>query len=255
MSDGEAEPDFAVRQAEERRAAFLAAVPKPLLDREDAIPDQVANANASTRVKLKRVYLLMDEMSAYRADHVACRRACSACCRMNVTITAAEAEAISAATGRRAANLIRTVEHPQDEFIGTPCPFLAGDECSIYENRPLSCRKHASYFVSERWCSPPYLNTLQAPLVRFGGLDEALALVSMKKGQIVFADIRDFSERRRSLAEALGSGGLTRPAGLQARQLYGGCLFSRRVASRAIAGSAPCHSATRQTTRSGWATR
>lgn len=178
--------------AESRRAAFLAAVPKSLLDREDAIAGEVARENASTRSKLKRVYRLMDEIAFYRVEHVACRRACSACCRMNITITALEAEAIAAATGRAAAHVTGTIAHPQDEFVGSPCPFLVAEECSIYEDRPLSCRKHASYFTTEKWCSPPHLNTVQAPLVRFGGLDEALAMLSAKKGAVVFADIRDF---------------------------------------------------------------
>ena len=180
------------QQAEVRRGAFLAAVPKPLLEREDAVAVQVAGENASARSKLKRVYRLMDEIAVYRVEHVACRRACSACCRMNITITALEAEAIAAATGRAAARVTGTIAHPQDEFVGSPCPFLVAEECSIYEDRPLSCRKHASYFATEKWCSPPHLNTVQAPLVRFGGLDEALAILSAKKGAVVFADIRDF---------------------------------------------------------------
>lgn len=192
MDELEQEVTAGKELAEARRAAFLSAVPKPLLDREDAIAGEVARENASARSKLKRVYRLMDELSDYRAGQVACRRACSACCRMNITITSLEAEAIAAATGKPAAQVNRTIAHPKDKFVGSPCPFLVADECSIYENRPLSCRKHASYFTTEKWCSPPHLNTVQAPLVRFGGLDEALALLSTRRGAAVFADIRDF---------------------------------------------------------------
>lgn len=190
----ESEPSIvaSTEQAEARRAAFLASVPKPLLDREDAIRSTVVTENASLRSKLRRVYRVMDELSVHRADHVACRRACSACCRMNVTITALEAENIAATTGRPAAFVEQTIKHPEDRFVGSPCPFLAADECSIYDNRPLSCRKHASYFTTEKWCAPPYLNSIQAPLVRFGGLDEALVVLSARKGTVVFADIRDF---------------------------------------------------------------
>ena len=180
-------------EAEARRAAFLAAVPKSLLDREDAIAG-VARENASARSKLKRVYRLMDEISVYRAGHVACGRACSACCRMNVTISGLEADAIAAATGRSLRQVTETIAHPQDEFVGSPCSFLVADECSIYDSRPLACRKHASYFSTNKWCSPPHLNTIQAPLVRFGGLDEALVALSARRGTAIFADIRDFFE-------------------------------------------------------------
>lgn len=192
MSDVKGEVAANRAQAEERRAAFIAALPKPLLDREDAIAGEVMRENASARSKLKRVYRVMDHISVYRVGHVACRRGCSACCRMNVTITSLEAETIAAAIGRPAARVTETIAHSQDKFVGTPCPFLVADECSIYDDRPLSCRKHASYFTTEKWCSPPHLNTVQAPLVSFGGLDEALAVISAKRGTVVFADIRDF---------------------------------------------------------------
>jgi len=189
-----AEEDIAACQevAENRRADFLGALPKNILDREDAIAAKVANENASARSKLRRIYTLMDEMSAFRRDHVACKKGCSACCQMNITVSSMEAESIAAATGRPTAIVTETIAHPQEEFIGKPCPFLQADECSIYDHRPLACRKHASYFTTQKWCSPPYVNTVQAPLVRFGGLDEALAVVSVRKGSTVFADIRDF---------------------------------------------------------------
>lgn len=179
-------------QAEVRREAFLAAVPKSLLAREDEITGDLTRDNASAKSKLRRVYKLMDEISAYRAGHAACGRGCSACCRMNVTITSLEADVIAASTGRRALQVTTTISHPEDKFVGSPCPFLVAEECSIYENRPLSCRKHASYFTTAKWCSPPYLNSVQAPLVRFGGLDEALTSLSARKGSPIFADIRDF---------------------------------------------------------------
>lgn len=192
MNSAEEDIEACQEVAENRRAAFLSALPKDTLDREDAIAANVANANASVRSKLRRIYTLMDEMSAFRRDHVACKKGCSACCQMNITVSSMEAESIAAATGRPAAIVTETIAHPQEEFIGNPCPFLRANECSIYDHRPLACRKHSSYFTTEKWCSPPYVNTVQAPLVRFSGLDEALAVVSVRKGTTVFADIRDF---------------------------------------------------------------
>ena len=48
-------------RAQGRRAAFLGALPKALLDREDSIAASVATENASARSKLRRIYKLMDE--------------------------------------------------------------------------------------------------------------------------------------------------------------------------------------------------
>lgn len=192
MTELAGEYEEAKAKAESRRAAFLAAIPKELLDREDAVAAEVVRENASARSKLKRVYRLIDEIAVYREEHVACRQGCSACCRMNVTVSALEAEAIAAVTGRLMANVTGAIQHPQDRFVGSPCPFLSADQCSIYESRPLACRKHASHFTSEKWCSPPHLNSILAPLVHFSGVEEALAALSAKKGGLVYADIRDF---------------------------------------------------------------
>ena len=40
--------------------------------------------------------------------------------------------------------------------------------------------------------SPPCLNTVQAPLVTFGGLENALAAISARKTGPIFADTMDF---------------------------------------------------------------
>jgi uncharacterized protein len=164
----------------------LDALPKPLLDSEDSIAASLSTENASARSKLRRIYKLMDQMAIHRQAHVACKQGCAACCRMNITVSAVEAEAIAAAAGRTLIRVSGSIVHPEDEFIGKPCPFLVGEECSIYLSRPLACRKHASYFTSEKWCAPPHVNTVQAPLVRFSGLDEALAFVSARKGGAVW---------------------------------------------------------------------
>lgn len=103
-------------QAQGRRAAFLRALPKALLDREDSIAASVATKNASARSKLRRIYKLMDEMAVHREGKVACKQGCAACCRMYVTVSALDAEAIAAATGRVAARITESVSHRRTNF-------------------------------------------------------------------------------------------------------------------------------------------
>lgn len=173
----------------------MAALPQAVLDAEDALPRNLRVVNASSRSKLQRVYLMADELSAIRAPFVACGKGCASCCHMNVSITGTEAERIAKASGRRMSNVVTNRRHPTDRHVGDPCPFLGeGGACSIYDDRPLSCRKHASFFEDASACAPSVMNAIEVPQVAFSGLDQALFAVSGGE-RAVLADIRDFFPR------------------------------------------------------------
>lgn len=181
-----------VQVALERRAAFVAAIPRELLDAEDMLPGRVSALNASTRSKLYRVYMVAEDISRVREPFVACKKGCSSCCHMNVSVTKAEADRLAKAVGKSAAILAVAPRHDPGEFAGVPCPFL--DEqgaCSAYADRPLSCRKHSSFFMNENPCHPSVMNRIKVPMVSFSGLDSALMAASGASGSLV-ADIRDF---------------------------------------------------------------
>jgi len=86
--------------------------------------------------KLLAIYGFTDAFEPYVATFAACSKGCSHCCKIDVQITALEAEMICVGTGiphASGANLTRG--------HSSPCPFLSGDgSCGIYENRPLVCR-------------------------------------------------------------------------------------------------------------------
>lgn len=119
-----------------------------------------------------RKYIRLVEISRNVMDNIEpftpCRRGCSHCCYMAVSIPRHEAEAIAQYTGR-------TLTTPEDSFpkaeetqqwidraggdagkaaalwaeqrywsryTGVPCTFLKDGECSIYNVRPLACRLH-----------------------------------------------------------------------------------------------------------------
>lgn len=181
-----------VALARERMAGFKASLAHDALAREDALPDALASVNASAKSKLRRIYAMSDELAKDRGQFIACKKGCANCCRMNVMISLLEAEQIAKASGRKAVAVTRSKQHPIGTFYGADCPFLVDSVCSVYEDRPLVCRCHASYYASNFACDTVKMPITDAPVVKFTGLTKALGMVSAVKGYAVFADIRDF---------------------------------------------------------------
>jgi uncharacterized protein len=179
--------------ANSRRAAFIAAIPPLALESEDRLPSVVADLNASSRSKLHRIYQVADELSRIRDPFVACAKGCASCCHMNVSITSAEADRLGKAIGRKPATVSRSPRRSHEHFAGQPCPFLSAEKgCSIYADRPLACRKHASFFEDAAACRLEVMNAIEVPQVAFSGLDQALFGASSERGEVILADIRDF---------------------------------------------------------------
>lgn len=125
-----------VERARERRGAFVAAIPVTLHEAEHRLPKVVAELNASARSKLQKIYAISDELSKVREPFVACKVGCAFCCHMNVSLTAAEADRLGQAIGRRPSTLSPTIKRSIDHFAGQPCPFLdTGNRCSVYAHR------------------------------------------------------------------------------------------------------------------------
>lgn len=118
---------------------------------------------------------------------ISCKAGCGACCRQLVPITATEAVRIEQVVAempepRRSeilarfaaaeelfgrAGLLETLDGPPlrgkenlRQFglayfaVGVPCPFLEAESCSIYPERPLSCREYLATTPAERCANP-----------------------------------------------------------------------------------------------------
>lgn len=173
-------------------------ISKDILAREDNIASHVTSENSSTKSKLRKVYLLADEIMELASPHIACGRGCSSCCKMNVVISAAEADRIGENIGRQPTKIAATRISEKTAFSGVPCPFLKDDSCSIYKDRPLVCRMHSSFDDSAYWCDPNRMYAREMPMVEFQGLQTALGVIAHHKNVVVFADIRDFFDSRQA---------------------------------------------------------
>jgi len=118
---------------------------------------------------------------------VTCRRGCSACCRQIVPVSVTEAinliNVIDEMPPERKAIIMERFRDAKAKieaaglltpfkpgkltnmdvqrdvalryfYLGLPCPFLENDACSIYEDRPLSCREYLAVSPPPN-CSDP----------------------------------------------------------------------------------------------------
>lgn len=168
------------------------ALPLGYAEAAEEAMNQVPTMNARAAIKLNKIYSALDEYSGLRAPHVACKQGCDGCCRMNLQITSLEAERIEKATGRKARAPKTNTFHKPARYAGVPCPFLKDHSCSIYADRPLMCRAHASFDDDAYWCAPERMNKVELPMVEIKPAKLAVSLVAMQAKAPAFADIREF---------------------------------------------------------------
>jgi hypothetical protein len=179
-------------RARGRLTAFLAAMPPELNARDDALERELAVANASTKAKLGKLYLYLTEVGRAAEPYVACRKGCSACCHMDVSITLAEAERLASASGRPMNRHVRPLSEHTPRHTVAPCPFLVEGACSVYEARPFACRAHFSFDTSAYWCQPGRVFDEDMPMLEMGGARKVYVSLAMSSPFGGMADIRDF---------------------------------------------------------------
>lgn len=105
--------------------------------------------------KMKSFLAVADKLSKAVRPFTACKGGCSYCCHIAATVTETEAHIIGKVVGRKPVKLSGGVnsEETREKWHGTPCTFLKGGRCSIYEVRPLACRLHVSLADTPFFCN------------------------------------------------------------------------------------------------------
>lgn len=195
-----------------RQAARL-----PLAKRraEEKLRTLPANGNANRLVRAsqrtagvaQRVRWLQKAATAWGtpiSEVAACRKGCTHCCHIPVTISTQEAKLITAATGRTAQPLLRPVrmqqltnadhraaasEQLQRWGTGTACSFLADNLCTIYAVRPIACRVLFNLDDDDLLCRHGSAKPAEVPYAD-SRMIRALALAAQPAETL--GDIRDF---------------------------------------------------------------
>jgi uncharacterized protein len=181
-----------IEVTKDRASKYASSLSQDLSSREDNIAKQVFIENSSLKSKLGKVYKLVDELGEAATPFTACKRGCSACCKMNASISSMEAEQIALFSSKKLNQLKQTIVHEIGHFSGVACPFLTDNACSIYKIRPYVCRANVSFDTTSYWCEPERAYDAELHKVEFSGAKLAYRAVHEKASNVIFADIRDF---------------------------------------------------------------
>jgi len=123
--------------------------------------DGLLQSIAPIRKRVERLAVIREEVAAIVAPVSSCKEGCSHCCKMAVGITGTDAAAIAKHLGIKARPVpaidLAALEDPRDaavtKYMGTVCPFLKNNRCSIYEVRPMACRTHYNLSAFPEVCN------------------------------------------------------------------------------------------------------
>lgn len=198
----ERNPRVAQENAQANFERLVAGVPKEIQDRENRVADSIAHLPGRAIKKLRALYQEMVVISEAIEPYVACKQGCTACCHYTVHLYSIEAELIEKRTQHR--RLDRP--SPGADFHGTPCPFLTGGQCGIYEDRPMSCRQHVALTNTAFWCDPARSGTVRLPMAQLSMVQAAFQQIVEKDGRTGYLDIRQAFGPEPRFAEPLPSG-------------------------------------------------
>ncbi len=71
-------------------------------------------------------------------EYFECERCCKCCREMPIHLNDEDIDRIWKVDGD--ALFDKLDENEVDDYLKTPCPYLKGNECTIYESKPMSCR-------------------------------------------------------------------------------------------------------------------
>ena len=143
------------------------------------------------RAKLNRLKKGADALGKVVKPYSACKSGCSYCCHISALICETEARVLAKASGRKM-KAVTGVPGPEivQKWVKVPCPFLVKGRCSVYEDRPITCRLLYNMADSPEQCDTRIPSEdSYVPLLNLQQLQEGFYFAFANEN---WGDIRDF---------------------------------------------------------------
>lgn len=180
-------------EAKQNTEKIAALIPAELRLREEHLFATFARHCGNPYSKLQDLYSFMDEIYSFVGMLTPCRKSCSHCCHIPVSVSNLEVEYIKKHVHKLRSKI--TVPPVMDNH--SPCPFLTKGSCSIYNVRPFVCRRHVTLTPDSYWCHPDRCHDITLTLPRFTEVDKVYEQILFESGQLAKrTDIRDIQNKR-----------------------------------------------------------
>jgi Fe-S-cluster containining protein len=161
---------------------------------------QAAGNCKNLRQRLIRFHRAASAWASPMEPIAACRKGCCHCCFIPCHILSEEAKLLADLTGRTMVKpeIRFSVASRQDpnapepdpkRHLGEPCPFLKDGLCSVYENRPISCRTHYNLDDDSLLCEVVPDHPVTVPMINNHSI---LGYIALQFPKDYLSDIRDF---------------------------------------------------------------
>lgn len=166
-------------------------LPKSLTEREELLFEVFSNHKGNTLTKLQALYDFMGDIYEFVGKYVPCKKGCSFCCYIPVSISGLEVEYI-----KKSENIKPSKIPIVGNFDGKPCPFLKKGTCSIYKSRPFVCRMHVILDETSKWCHPDVCNNITLSMLSFSEIKRVYESLLYESRQTKHVDIRQLYQSK-----------------------------------------------------------
>jgi Fe-S-cluster containining protein len=112
---------------------------KQVLQFRDLVGDDLFSFTISQNVmSMEKGRRKFERLALAILEYFECERCCKCCLEMPVHLNEEDMDRLCKLDGE--ALFGKMDENEVDNYLKTPCPYLKGNECTIYENKPTSCR-------------------------------------------------------------------------------------------------------------------
>lgn len=176
--------------AENNYRACLRQMPRSFITSQKKLFKMIKKSNFDPIKMLEKLYSYMDDLNRYVQGYTPCKKGCSNCCCIPISVTELDVYFIERSLGI-SRNIQKLLILPE-----IPCPFLVSNACSIYRYRPFVCRKNVTFDTSSRWCHAKVGANAPMPTLQLNSIEQIYYHLANLNGANTLFDIREIFVRQ-----------------------------------------------------------